>query len=87
MPGGLLRPMGPSWTVYFRVGSSGQSQEILYLVIRCAWTTAAVLSGASCLIERVMMMIAREMYIDPSEAGSLIVQWSAGQRKMLSTSK
>ena len=31
MPGGLLRPMGPSWTVYFRVGSSGQSQEILYL--------------------------------------------------------
>lgn len=28
MPGGLLRPMGPSWTVYFRVGSSGQSQEI-----------------------------------------------------------
>lgn len=31
MPGGLLRrPMGPSWTVYFRVGSSGQSQEIYY---------------------------------------------------------
>ena len=35
MPGGLLRPMGPSWTVYFRVGSSGQIQEILYLHLGC----------------------------------------------------
>jgi len=56
MPGGLLRrPMGPSWTVYFRVGSSGQSQEILYLGRYLMRLDAR--RGDPCMVARVMLML------------------------------
>jgi hypothetical protein len=52
MPGGLLRPMGPSWTEdgllsCWELGPDPGNMDYTLAVIRCA----AGLSGASCLIE------------------------------------
>jgi hypothetical protein len=42
MPGGLLRPMGPSWTGLlscWALGPDPGNMDYTLAVIRCAWTT------------------------------------------------